>query len=73
MPIASFLRDAHFLVSAVYFAQRIADFTHSCVGAHCIDDVRHCIRVGHSAVGFHHRILRSGFLERIEAALDFFV
>ena len=65
--------DAHFLVRPIYLAQCIAYLADGCVGAYSIDDVGHSVRVGHFAVGFYDRLLRCGFLERFEAALNLLV
>jgi hypothetical protein len=44
------LRNAHFRVRPINLPQRIADFTHSRVGANCINDVRHGVGGGEISV-----------------------
>src|SRR5215813_8638940 len=67
------LRDADFRVGSVHLPQGVADFADGGVGADGIEDEGHGVGVRDVAVRFSLWLLGCGFLQRLEASLNFFV
>src|SRR5689334_21684276 len=65
------LRDAHLFIDSVNFFQSLADFAYRRISPHAVDDERHRVSVTDTSIGADYGLLGSGFLQRLQGAVDF--